>query len=112
MDISASEKIWEFFNKYDINGRRAGVGLNELETAVPVTVYPNPMSEAFQFTCSEFDLDAVNLLDASGRKVELNSVMFDQNDGSINVSYLPSGLYFLELISLEGRVVVKEILKK
>jgi Secretion system C-terminal sorting domain len=79
------------------------LGIDDL-ALTRVSVYPNPVSNDL-FISSEITIESISVFSISGKKV-----MEQKNiDNSIDVSALPQGMYFLELISENGKAVQKFI---
>ena len=98
-DIDASYKIWEFFAKYDINGKISSTGIDQLdEKGLEVKIYPNPTS---QYTTLEFDNSrqenyTLTFYDLQGRLVRtINDITTSQV--TIEKDDLTSGLYIFQL---------------
>ena len=90
-DINASEKIWEFFAKYDINGK---IGTNDIieNNLSNLTVSPNPATEQIR-------IQGLNSEDYSYKLFSMQGevVLSSSNQNLINVSKLNSGVYFIQL---------------
>lgn len=90
-DINASEKIWEFFAKYDINGK---IGTNDIieNNLSNLTVSPNPATEQIR-------IQGLNSEDYSCKLISMQGevVLSSSNQNLINVSKLNSGVYFIQL---------------
>lgn len=81
------------------------IGVGEF-AAENISVYPNPTSEVVWVTDNtSFSVDNYSVYDISGRKVMNNT--FNTSEKKIDVSNLGTGIYLLELISAEKRVVKK-----
>lgn len=68
------------------------------------SVYPNPVQDILHIDAA-FTVEKVNVYNTLGKKVAASS------SKTIDVSYLPSGIYFAEILS-EGNRAVKRIIKK
>jgi hypothetical protein len=77
-DFSASEKIWQFFMQYDINGRIQANAVNDL-IVEQISVYPNPTTDKLAvhglptITANVWQLQEVGDFEAS------RTVRFDRN---------------------------------
>ena len=110
MDISASEKIWEFFNKYDINGRRAGVGISETESAIsPINIYPNPASGHVTIDYANESVSFIRVLNVLGAEISSISVQ-SLNSISISTEEWSAGLYFIEARTEDGTTSVSRLM--
>jgi polyhydroxybutyrate depolymerase len=93
-DISASEKIWEFFAQYDIYGK-ISANVEGLD-AVTLHVYPNPAQSVIQLEGIDMQLGTtVEIQNSYGKTV----AFFNQPQAELDVSKLPSGVYFLRVLN-------------
>jgi hypothetical protein len=74
-------------------------------TARGVTLFPNPASDRINIRVTGFTPGRIRLLDMHGR------VLLDEsgNRDQVDVSALPSGLYFMQLIAADGTPVSRKI---
>lgn len=97
MDINANSVIWKFVSKYDINGL-IGCNPNSIQEALAgetIKVFPNPSPGIFTV---EMDLSqgrAYQVLTSVG-EIVLTDVI-NHNNRTIDLSALPSGIYFLKI---------------
>jgi len=100
-DFDASEEIWRFFSKYDINGLTEPTGLSELSTS-EFLVYPNPVSSILHV---DWNLEATDyrLLDEKGAIVQVG--VFTLGEQSIDLGALKSGHYFLVTKNQKYKVI-------
>ncbi|MGH2667435.1 choice-of-anchor L domain-containing protein [Flavobacterium sp.] len=85
------------------------LGLAENELASGFVVYPNPSNSFVTVSnASKAVITEINILDSNGRKVE-SQKRETVSDVTLNISKLNSGVYFLEIISAEGKTVKKVI---
>ena len=97
---------WEFFN---INNALitddCQLGIDGIETA-RIAVYPNPVSEVLYLeTQQNTIIEQATIFDSLGRKVFHKNGNLEQ----VNMSSLPSGLYFLQLQTTNGTLVEKVV---
>ncbi len=80
---------------------RTTVGLsnNGLTTSANFSVYPNPTSTQLTIDTEE-DVDRIEILDITGETIK--SEILKTN--TINVSDLPSGIYFIKVATAEGSI--------
>ena len=84
------------------------VGINEINDALPVSVYPNPANELLHFRYDgSGTLDYLKLLDASGR--EILHVATPRYDATIDIRELSAGTYLLK-VSAGGKITHKKIM--
>lgn len=95
-DINASQEIWNFFNRFTLNG---AVGTPSIQANKPPTVkiFPNPVNGNCELQITDVSRDnAVNVavMNTSGQVVwQQNMTTFSS---SIQTSQLASGIYFLK----------------
>ena len=82
------------------------VGVEELVTnpAVEITVYPNPAKDKLLFK-SEIKIEMIKVFNASAEQV-VEQICGTKLAG-VDVSTFPSGIYFVEIITISGKVVKK-----
>lgn len=99
-------------------------GIEQHEQVETVTVYPNPATDVVRFrvldpsasrksgTGSSSVGMTLRVLDAVGREVKALLILPERDEnGSIDVSTLPQGIYFLELTDGQGRKTVRKFVK-
>jgi uncharacterized protein YjdB len=69
-----------------------------------IIVYPNP-------TRGELRIENVEIFDLMGRSVGANNIRPNENEISIDISHLPSGVYFIR-IQTENGAVTKKVVKR
>lgn len=74
-----------------------------------VSVYPNPTGDLL-FINSDKDIDKITLTNTVGQEVRSMSDLI--SDSPINLSGLGKGIYFVKLHFIDGRLVVKKIVKE
>jgi hypothetical protein len=76
-----------------------------------VIVYPNPFCDLIRMRGLEgFDQPNFTITDAAGKLVDPSSIS-GQYDGSVDLSQLNSGIYFLKIQDKKARVSIKRIMK-
>ncbi len=74
----------------------------------PIKIYPNPVSDYLQIS-SSLPLTSVRVLDLAGREVLGDDV---HPEGKIEVTGLQSGLYFLEIETLDQMITIERFVKE
>jgi hypothetical protein len=79
---------------------------------VRLSIYPNPSSDFINLYVQDFSLEntTITIFDQSGRVV--NQVISRTDIPYIDVTRLPSGLYFVSIITIDGEHFVKPFLKQ
>ncbi len=84
-------------------------GINDNYKPTSVTVFPNPFENHLTIKNSYLAGNKIQLIDLLGRKiVEMKAT---QNSETLNLEFLPSGIYFLEMIC-DGKIAVHTIVVK
>ena len=123
-DIHASEEIWKFFSRYDINGlMNATVGLESFDNQLSSTftrVYPNPFSTqtTISFTLDQPGHVSLSVYDMIGRLIETlvdepkapgeHILIWDGTDSQGNA--MPAGTYFYRMETAHFREAKSMIL--
>lgn len=84
--------------------------VNESSVNNSISIYPNPTSGKFQITSDELRITNVEIYNVYGEKVYSTSVIGRQSS-VIDISFVPSGIYFLKVKTPDG-VVIKKIVKE
>jgi hypothetical protein len=73
------------------------------KTISPFPVFPNPVNDVLFFDASQFQFNnnTVEIMDVSGRNLSFNT-QIDATKGTINVSALSPGVYWLNIQSEQG----------
>lgn len=66
----------------------------------PLKIYPNPAIDIIYITDFQ-SIKSIRVSDISGKEVDMGPFL---NKGSLDSSQLSSGLYFMEVVDLEGRI--------
>ncbi len=103
-DINASEEVWSFLSRYDINGLRDITNIDSFEK-LEVNIYPNP-SNSFVNIEVQNAYELKYTLSNVGGQV-LQSGVVSSNIYALEVKDLPRGMYFLK-VGNRGYKVVKE----
>jgi len=103
-DFDASNAIWEFFNRFTLDGP-TNVGIENIDLSKLVTIYPNPFTNEIKISTDE-TIKQLEIFDVLGNKIQEEK----WNNTSLNTKNIPSGIYLLR-ISLERGEVVKRIVK-
>ncbi len=93
-DIDASEIIWEFFNRFTLQGRNT-TGIREVGN-VGVEIYPNPAQSEIQFSLANAanHIEHIIITDVSGRNVLTQAATENSFLFTLNTSSLTNGIYF------------------
>jgi polyhydroxybutyrate depolymerase len=105
-DINASELIWNFFLKYDVNGEIGCVITNDesfKEVASNIKVYPNPTNNVLNVLWENNKISAIRLVNVLGVEIQTFKVI-GGNQKVISTEGMSKGIYFIEMLD-QNRVV-------
>ncbi len=74
-----------------------------------VTIYPNPVDNVLQIERENASEQTYNILSVTGKRIQ--SFRLTGKRGSINLSHLPGGIYFLQYAE-NGKLISKKIIKR
>lgn len=87
------------------------LGIKENELDNEISVMPNPANEIIKVRATKnHDFNRIDIINVSGKEVYNNSYGESQHRADINISKLPTGLYYIR-INTDNGVVVKQIVK-
>ncbi|WP_299132002.1 T9SS type A sorting domain-containing protein [uncultured Tenacibaculum sp.] len=108
-DVAYSTSNWTGSNfafdsasSFSENCATASINKNSLAT---VKIYPVPVKETLNIGINKEEITTINISDISGR-----IVFKGKSNNSINLNYLPTGVYILRLTTITG-VLTKKFLK-
>jgi len=111
-DINASEEIWKFFSRFDINGEIQLSSLEDSSIEYEITISPNPASEYIQL-CWDWDQSRtlnVAVHDTAGRLVLSNAQ--HSNCLELDITPLNKGVYFVKIIDPnDGKSLTRKLIK-
>ncbi len=88
-DISATDEIWAFFDRFSLDS--VSTGINSVRNETALTIYPNPATNTLNINTAS-DVINTDIYDAEGRKV-LSAV----KTKSLDISTLESGIYIVKV---------------
>jgi len=102
-DINASQEIWNFFSKYDINGAII-TDVEESQSITNTLIYPNPTHSQLNIernTSEKVNFELVSIL---GEIVFIGTLL--TNNETLDVSELPTGVYFLTFENHSQKIII------
>lgn len=109
-DFDASQEIWNFFNRFTLNG--PATGINETASAMQLQVYPNPSAGNYRLSVAGYAFNnPLQLLvyDINGKLVLQQPVTGGNTDVSLTGAH--AGMYVLKLQG-DGFSVSRRIVKE
>lgn len=73
-------------------------------------IYPNPSSTSIELRLNNFSFNSISIVTIDGRKV-LEKTLEATNSYSLDVSKYPSGVYIVNVTSLDGRQYSQKLIK-
>ena len=111
-DINASAIIWQFFNKYDINGRIGSTSTNNInDNGNKISIsfangYLHPKT-AIKIT-SEKRIKSIRIYNLNGKLVSMsNSMLYS---AIINIEQFDFGLYVIQVIDEHGTQITEKFM--
>jgi hypothetical protein len=115
--------IKEYSDCYNTPNDRTGYGIPnfyqcylEHTNSVPksktstISVYPNPTAGVLRIKSGELSIDGIEIFDILGRMQNIKNGNFLYPEMKIDISHLPSGIYFVKIVT-ESSVEIKKVLK-
>lgn len=107
-DLDASQEIWNFFNRFTLNGPNR---MEEVKDEDVVSVFPNPSEGKYEIRNTKYEMEQpmqLSVFDLNGRKILEQKVV--SSFAEINLNGFENGFYFLRL-EAKDFFVTKKILK-
>lgn len=108
-----TDYIYAFFARIDDNS--LPLALNEPKKEPGFSVYPNPAGDKINLQLEDALRQAqgdIHLYNVLGKKVKnISGTSLNERETRIDVSDLPKGVYFIDLVTGEGRVTKKIVLQ-
>lgn len=109
MDINATQEIWSFVSKYDINGIISCVPSNVFDgnqlKSNGYEIFPNPTKDIITVN-ADFNVKQEYKIFSSCGQVLLSGSLYSNNN-RINLSKLPCGFYFISINGTSLKLVKK-----
>jgi hypothetical protein len=90
-------------NIFIIKLNQLTVSIEENTMLINTSLYPNPTTNQITIVNDQITIKRINIIDSTGKKLKTISV----KNNSINITSLPSGIYFIQLITEEGTIIKK-----
>lgn len=89
----------------------SSIGISENSDSQHIVVFPNPVTNNL-FIQSERSFDKVLIKDVSGKLILESDQSWDTKQANVNLSGISSGVYFMELMYRNHRLITQKIIKK
>jgi len=112
LDFNASEKIWEFFAQYDINGRiTTSVDLLD-KNNVKVNISPNPFQDVVNINWENSSLNTIQVINTLGEVIQIKNIE-GTTSSSLYSKDWSQGIYFLQFFNEKNELVgSRKVVKK
>ena len=101
------------YNATVMKFQTTATGINETKNNYSLTIYPNPTAGVFQinYSAAEKGVYQLSVIDATGKTVYAESVsqFNDEYKKDIDLGKQAKGVYFVEIIFLDKKTVIKRI---
>jgi len=106
-DFNANQEIWNFFNRFDLNGP---ILSNNKEVAIDsgISLFPNPANSQISLSNLPIGNKRIIIVDAVG-KIIVSKTSSSENVSSIDIEGLGNGLHFLIVEGEYTREIAKFI---
>lgn len=95
-----------------VNTIQAPQGILETENQFGITLYPNPTSGDLNIELSEVaDIAIINIFDLQGRLVVTEQALRNSRSQKLSVTNLNNGIYFIELVKMDGQKTTGKFIK-
>ncbi len=108
-DLDASQEIWNFFNRFTLNGPNR---VEEVKEEDMVSVFPNPSEGNYKLQITNYKVEqpmSLFVFDLSGRNVLEQKVVPSSTE--INLNRFENGIYFMRLEG-KGMSWTKKLVKQ
>jgi hypothetical protein len=85
------------------------VGIGNVEYDDVVKIFPNPTNGEFKVQSSKFEVLRIEIFDVMGREVQSSETLNTKHE-TLNISYLPAGIYFVRIQTDKG-VITRKVVK-
>ena len=85
----------------------SSVGIKNDINYQKIKIYPNPSKDAIHINTNHLELNKIQIFNTSGILVK----EFEKKQSSYSVANLVSGVYFVRIISVQGKVYTKQFVK-
>lgn len=87
----------------------AALAVEDSNSSKNITIYPNPVKDFLQISNIGSAMSSINIFDLSGKKLQSISKFEKQKNLKIDVSYLNTGSYIIEIETIKEKINKKFI---
>jgi hypothetical protein len=97
--------------KSNVATNNPNVGIEENRAVSNISIYPNPTTGELTITNYELGITGVEIFDIYGRSLLSHHHISSSSHHLINISHLPTGMYFVKIRTAAGETV-RKVLKE
>ncbi len=104
-----SEMLYYRLKQLDLDGKfeYSPIKFVKMEEKETINIYPNPTSDFVNIDAFGHQIKSIELLNTTGTVIYKENKVIDK----IDLSGKPTGIYFLKIENLNGKIVVKKVMK-
>lgn len=105
-DFNASEKIWQFFNRFDLNGLRE-TGITSIDPDLEkgnIQVFVDPITGSLHLKNLNFNIQQIQILNSLGQSVFSNEIIRESQIEIATASF-PQGIYIVQALNKSKQLV-------
>jgi ELWxxDGT repeat protein len=106
IDGEHGRELWSLTNEDSPSGNTDAISYLSLQ------VYPNPAIDKINISFNRGSFNSISIYGISGNIVSNQEIKAEENNVSLDISHIPSGIYFVKLISNDGDIEVLKVLKE
>ena len=105
MDINASQEIWKFVSKFDVNGLiDCGAVENNILTSKPVKIYPNPTSSIINIENHTGEIQLLEIFNIHGAKLKSEELSHTVN--TISLEQYDQQVLFIKILNKVYKIIL------
>ena len=105
MDINASQEIWKFVSKFDVNGL---IDCGAVETNIliskPVKIYPNPTTSIINIENHTGEIQLLEIFNIQG--VKLSSEELSHSVNTISLEKYDQQVLFIKILNKVYKIIL------
>lgn len=105
VNIDSKSTIYAFYKKNSLNT------ISKIPESHEIVIFPNPLDENLNVKLNDSDFTEYQIIDITGRLLQLDNINRQTQNLRINVSRLPSGIYLLHLRGKETSATTKFVVR-
>ncbi len=108
-DMNASEVIWEFFNRFTLNGLTTSI--SSFDNMLELQFAPNPFDSELRVNWETEKMEEISVINLTGQLVYYKTIESQEKELTINSNDWSSGIYMIQ-VKAEGQTYAYKIIKQ